>query len=388
MADTRGRAPRVVIVGLGPGDADLLTAGTLRRLAGPVPVFLRTTRHPSASVVPDATSCDDLYDQLATFDEVYAAIVERLVAAASASGEVLYAVPGSPLVAEHTVELLLRDPRVAVEIVPALSFLDLSWVRLEIDPLADGVTIVDGHRFRVDTAGSAGPFLVAQCHSNDVLSDVKLALEEPSDARRPDVRILHHLGLPDEAVLTVPWDELDRSVVADHLTSIYIPRLGAPFAAEMVRIEELMRTLRSGCPWDAEQTHASLARYVEEEAAELVEAISALTNPQNAGAPDPVDHFEEELGDVLFQVVFHACLAAEEGWFTLADVVRTLREKLVRRHPHVFPRAGFDTTAGEHAVRTSEDVVRNWERIKQAERAARNGPPVKVRPARPGSPAC
>ena len=373
MADTTRRAPRVVVVGLGPAGDDLLTAGTLRRLAGPVPVFLRTSRHPSASVVPDAATCDDLYDQLATFDEVYAAIVERLVGAASASGEVLYAVPGSPLVAERTVEILLRDPRVEVEIVPALSFLDLSWVRLGIDPLAGGVTIVDGHRFRVDTAGSAGPFLVAQCHSNDVLSDVKLALEEPSDAGRPDVRILHHLGLPDEVVLTVPWDELDRSVVADHLTSLYIPRLAAPFAVEMVRIEELMQTLRAGCPWDAEQTHASLARYVEEEAAELVEAISALTNPPIANAPDPVDHLEEELGDVLFQVVFHACLAAEEGSFTLADVVRTLHEKLVRRHPHVFPRADFDTTEGEHAVRTSEDVVRNWERIKAAERAARNG---------------
>lgn len=372
MADNPERAPRVVIVGLGPAGDDLLTSGTLRRLAGREPAFLRTSRHPSASAVPNATSFDDLYDELATFDEVYAAIVERLVAAATASGEVLYAVPGSPLVAEHTVELLLRDPRVEVEIVPALSFLDLSWVRLGIDPLADGVTIVDGHRFGVDTAGSAGPFLVAQCHSNDVLSDVKLALDLPG-SERPEVRILHHLGLPDEVVRTVPWDELDRSVTADHLTSLYIPRLAAPFAVEMVRIEELMRTLRTGCPWDGEQTHASLARYVEEEAAELVEAISALANPPSADAPDPVDHFEEELGDVLFQVVFHACLAAEEGWFTLADVVRALHEKLVRRHPHVFPRADFDTIVGEHAVRTAEDVVRNWERIKQAERAARNG---------------
>ena len=362
---------RVVVVGLGPGDADLLTAGTLKRLAGDGPRFLRTRRHPAADAVVGAQSFDHVYESSDTFDEVYASIVEHLVSAAGEAGEVVYAVPGSPLVAERTVELLLRDPRVDVELVPALSFLDLSWVRLGVDPLAESVTVIDGHRFAADTAGQAGPFLVAQCHSNEMLSDIKLAFEPPAGTELPEVRILHHLGLQDEVVTTVRWDELDRTVVADHLTSLYIPRLASPFAAEMVRIEELMRTLRAACPWDAEQTHASLAGYVTEEAAELVEAIGALAMTPAGPHIDPVAHLEEELGDVLFQVVFHACLAAEEGWFSLADVVRTLHEKLVRRHPHVFPRADFDTTTGEYAVATADDVVRNWERIKQAERAER-----------------
>ena len=368
---------RIVVVGLGPAGPDLLTAGTLARLESIPARFLRTSRHPAATAMTGDPSFDRLYEALPTFEEVYAAIVEALVDAARSHPTVLYAVPGSPVVAERTVELLVSDPRVEVEIEPALSFLDLAWVRLGLDPLAAGVRIVDGHRFAADVAGSAGPFLVAQCHSPDVLSDIKLAWDGSLDGEAgPEVRVLHHLGLADELVVTVPWHELDR-FAADHLTSIYIPALSSPFAVEMVRIEELMRTLRAGCPWDAQQTFASLAPYALEEAQELVEAIAALDADGGAdvhvspvAAVDPVAHLADELGDVLFQVLFHSCLAAEEGWFTLADVVRGLHAKLVRRHPHVFPRDDFDTTQGDHAVVTADDVVRNWERIKAAERAA------------------
>jgi len=107
--------------------------------------------------------------------------VDDLVEAAertSAEGRgVVYGVPGSPLVAEATVELLRRDGRVAVEIVPALSFLDLAWAALGIDPVATGVQLVDGTRFGIEAAGRTGPFLVAQCWSRDVLSRVKLAVD-------------------------------------------------------------------------------------------------------------------------------------------------------------------------------------------------------------------
>ena len=370
---------RVVVVGLGPAGADLVTLDTARRIAAADRVFLRTGRHPAASVAVGATTFDALYERAEDFDQVYAAIVEALVAEASRHGDVLYAVPGSPLVAERTVELLLADERVEVQICPALSFLDLSWVRLGIDPLREGVRIVDGHRFREDAAGDRGPLLVAQCHSVDVLSDIKLSLDPPAGAE-PNVTILHHLGLSDEVIVRVPWSELDRTVAADHLTSLYIPRLGTPVAAALVDIVALVRRLRDECPWDAQQTHASLSGYVIEEAYELVDAIGALGllgEPDqrgdgvvlNAAGSDAVDHFCEELGDVLFQVLFHACLAAEAGWFELGDVASTLHDKLVRRHPHVFNRSDFDTREGEYAVASADDVVRNWDTIKRGERS-------------------
>ena len=111
----------------------------------------------------EAASFDALYDAADRIEDVYAGIVEALVADASEHGEVLYAVPGSPVVAERTVELLAADGRVDVELVPALSFLDLAWVRLGVDPVERGVRLVDGHRFAVAAAGERGPLLVGQC---------------------------------------------------------------------------------------------------------------------------------------------------------------------------------------------------------------------------------
>src|SRR5690606_26423706 len=140
------------------------------------------------------------------------------VAAARDAGEVLYLVPGSPVVAERTVELLLAEPDLAVEVLPALSFADLAWARLGLDPVAAGARLVDGRQFAAAAAGSTGPFLVAQCDQPHVLSDVKLAVEEG-----PTVVVLQRLGLPDETITEVAWDDLDRVVQPDHLTSLWVP---------------------------------------------------------------------------------------------------------------------------------------------------------------------
>lgn len=117
------------------------------------------------------------------------------------------------------------------------------------------------------------------------------------------------------------------------------------------RLMNLMRRLRApgGCPWDAEQTHESLKRYLLEETYEVFEAIDKN---------DP-DLLKEELGDLLLQPVFHAAIAEEKGVFTMDDVLEAICDKLVRRHPHVF---------GEERVKTAEEQVENWERIKKAEK--------------------
>jgi tetrapyrrole methylase family protein/MazG family protein len=326
-----------------------------------VPVrWLRTARHPSAAAVAGARSFDYLYESAGTLEAVYAGIVDALVESARAEGHVVYAVPGSPSVAERTVELLRQDDRVTTVVLPAVSFADLAFERLGIDPLAAGARIVDGHRFAVESAGRAGPLLVGQCDCSQVLSEVKLAIGAVMDqipvpgCGAGRVTVLQRLGLPEESVLTIAWDDLDRVVEPDHLTSVWVPELGQPFASEIVRLEELARTLRARCPWDREQTHASLTRYLLEESYEVLEAIEEL-----GAEGEGYDHLEEELGDVLFQVVFHATLASEEGWFALADVARTVHDKLVSRHPHVF---------GTVDAKTPEDVARNWELIKRKEK--------------------
>jgi len=194
---------------------------------------------------------------------------------------------------------------------------------------------------------------VAECDSRTVLSDIKLSVDAP--AGQAEVVILHHLGLADEVVRSVAWDDLDRTMEPDHLTSLWVPHLAAPVAGELVRFAELVRTLRRRCPWDREQTHLSLTRHLLEETYEVLEAVQELATT----GPDGFVHLEEELGDLLFQVVFHATLAAEEGAFTLADVARTVHDKLVGRHPHVFGSVVADTPGA---------VMRNWEQIKKAEK--------------------
>lgn len=360
---TRGQAPGlplVTVVGLGPGSPGLVTAETLDAIRAVPARFLRTDRHPSAHLVPGAQTFDYLYEQADELPQVYAGIVDALVKAAleAPGGHILYAVPGSPMVAERSVELLRADPRVRAAVLPAVSFLDLAFQRLGVDPLGAGARIIDGHRFAIEAAGYQGAALIGQCDSASVLSEVKLAIGAVLEQQRageegaPELVVLQRLGSADEVVTRVPWYDLDRSVVPDHLTSLWAPRLALPFAPEMARLDELVRTLRAKCPWDRQQTHQSLTRYLLEESYEVVEAIDELVT-------DGYGHLEEELGDVLFQVFFHSALAAEQGQFTVADVARTVHDKLVARHPHVF---------GDVQARTPEEVVRNWEQIKRAEK--------------------
>lgn len=359
--------PLITVVGIGPAGPDHLSIATRTVLATATRGFLRTKRHPAAVVLAGVDSFDRHYEDSATFDEVYSKIVEELVReaqdAAVTGGHVVYGVPGSPLVAERTVELLRADPRVRLQVIPSISFLDLAWERLGVDPLSAGVRLVDGTRFAEDAAGERGPFLVAQCWSKDVLSAIKLAVDPAAVHSLPPVTVLSHLGLDDEWVQQVEWWDLDRVVEPDQLTSVWIPTLGEPISSDMARLQELVRTLRLQCPWDREQTHSSLAAHLLEEAYEVIDAIDALSQADAAGDPaaqaSATGNLREELGDLLVQVVFHACLAEERGRFTLGDVAADVHDKLVARHPHVF---------GDVTATTPEQVVDNWEHLKLEEK--------------------
>lgn len=357
--------PTVVVVGLGPAGAELLLPAARAAFDRVARRYARTARHPAIDdlAVDGVTfdALDRLYDSGDDLEAVYAAIADFLVEAARAHGEIVYAVPGSPNVAERTVQLL-EVAAVDLRIVPGLSFADLAWARLGVDPLG-GARVVDARAFVIEAAGVAGPMLLAQCDSRFVLSDVKLALLEML-APGHEVVVLQRLGLADESVVTLPLAELDRGVEPDHLTSVYVDTGELAVASELARLVALAERLRGpgGCPWDASQTHHSLRRHVLEEAYEVVEAIDALP----PGAPGGVvalgdyDALEDELGDLLFQVVIQSVLAAEAGGFTVADVARRIHDKLVRRHPHVF---------GDARVGSAEEVVANWEQIKRDERA-------------------
>ena len=135
-----------------------------------------------------------------------------------------------------------------------------------------------------------------------------------------------------------------------------VPTTPHPELDELIAVLEKLRA-PGGCVWDREQTHASLVQYLVEETFELVDAIEAGTR----------DELIEELGDVLYQVIFHADIAAEAGEFTLEDVAAHMRQKMVARHPHVFG----DATGRIVAAETADDVVATWEKVKAVEKAHR-----------------
>lgn len=323
-------SPRIDIVGLGPADADLTTARTTELINTRDQVYFRTLEHPAAQVFEDPVSFDHVYEAEPDFESVYQRIVDELVAHAHDAAQrgqepPVYVVPGSPVVAEHTVELLLAHPEVDAVVHPALSFIDLTWVRLQVDPVAIGARIIDGHQLDQQLRFGSGPALIAQCSDAGILSNVKLSIEDPPDV---PVTILHHLGLPDEQIIVVPWEDMDRTLTPDHLTSLWVPQFGATSGSSLERFDSLVTELIDADPWKQEQTHRSLIPYLYEEAEECAVALEQYDEYTGEGSSAVVS----ELGDVLYQVVFHSVLGKQDGWFTLTDVIASIDNKLRSRH--------------------------------------------------------
>lgn len=356
-ADTDGG---IVIVGLGPGDASLLTVEARDVLAATPVVWLRTRRHPTVHALPSGPryeSFDDLYDTLGTFDAVYEAIVSRVVEVASAEGGAVYAVPGHPLFGEATVrEIRGRAAAAGIDarIVAAVSFVDVAADALGLDPLEDGLLVLDALALNagVRLAVPERPTLVAQVYDRRVAGEVKLALLEAYPPDHP-VRIVRAAGTGESAVIETALAELDRADRFDHLATLYLPPV--PMTEDVRSFEGVraivaqLRAPEGGCPWDLEQTHETLKRFLIEEAYEALDAIESATSGRMA----------EELGDLLMQVLLHAQIGEDEGAFAIEDVLSAIGRKLVRRHPHVF---------GDVIVSGAHEVVKNWDELKKAER--------------------
>lgn len=338
------------VVGLGPGAPGLLTLQAADLLRGGLPVLLRTRHHPTVETMDGASafaSCDDLYQGGASFETVYPAVVARVMERAR-GGDLVYAVPGHPLVAERTVTALIAAARAAgveVRVYPAVSFADAAAAELGID--FGDVQLCDALDLRID---AQRPALIAQVFDRDTCTALKLALLDIYPAEHV-VTVLRASGTPGAAVRTVALAEIDHTPFS-YLDSVFVPPLAAEddvrrFDGLFAIVERLHSP--DGCPWDREQTHETLRPHLLEESYEALEAIDS---------GDPVK-LAEELGDVLLQVLMHAAVGVREETFTFADVVEQIARKLVRRHPHVF---------GETSARTAEEVYQNWEALKQKEK--------------------
>lgn len=351
---------KITIVGLGPGKFGLITLETWNKITSADKLILRTAIHPTVSEIDKQhisyTTCDEFYEHDASFEQVYNDIAAKIIAEA-AQHDVVYAVPGSPLVAERTVVLIrekAQKANIELEVMAGMSFLEVLYQRLNIDPI-DGLTILDACDLaNLPDDDILTSLVITQVYDKRVASDTKLTLMDYYPEDFP-ITFVRNLSLPDEEIRQIPLYELDRQEHIDHLTSIYLEKPPAHEQRfDLTPLEDIIKTLRSpgGCPWDIVQTHKSLRRNLIEEVYEVIEAID-LENK---------DLLCEELGDLLMQIVFHARMAEEAGYFSMQDVIDGITEKLIRRHPHVF---------GDVSVKDAGEVLVNWEAIKRAEKKDR-----------------
>ena len=352
----------ITILGLGPGNPNALTLQARDVLEHADEIFLRTREHPTVGALPPhlkVHSFDHLYETLNDFDAIYSAIATEIVARGE-RGDVLYAVPGNPLFGESSVQKILalaRAKEIATRLIAGLSFVDAACAALALDPLARGLQVADATdlaRQHFPHLDPDQPVLVGQVYSRAVASDCKLTLLALYPPDHPVTRV-EAAGTLQQNVETIALAELDRTEAFGLLTTLYVPPL--PLASSVNALAEVIARLRApdGCPWDREQTHQSVRKDFLEECYEVLETLDE----------GDVPHLREELGDLLFHVLFQAQIASESGEFLLTDVTADIAEKLIRRHPHVF---------GGVAAKDADAAIESWESVKRRENGGKAKP--------------
>lgn len=345
---------KIEVIGLGAGDLDQLPLGIYKKLTTKTsPIWVRTKDHPVVTQLTEEgvhfESFDAYYEQEDTFESVYEQIARKLITH-SKEQSIIYAVPGHPMLAEQTVQLLLKQSEVSVDVAGGQSYLDDLFTSLKIDPI-DGFQFVDGTAFERSQLNYEQHIVFCQVYDRYVASEVKLELLEdlPADYL---ITIVEAAGSTDEVLTTIPLEELDHTLEVSNLTSVYVP----PVPKELLnhtfsRLREVITTLRGphGCEWDKKQTHETLREYLIEEVYEVIDAIDAADD----------EAIIEELGDVLLQVMLHSQIGEDDGYFTINDVIQGITNKMIYRHPHVF----------KHS---SGDPSKTWDELKSAAQGTRD----------------
>lgn len=358
----------IYVIGLGAGSEAHLTTETLDILNKQnKDLYLRTEIHPTVNYLTknqiEYKSFDYLYKKSESFAEIYEEITDNLIEYAKEK-DLVYAVPGNPLVAEKSVFLLIdkaKKHNLEIKVFPALSSLEVIYASLKIDPL-DGLIITDATNMKPSKIKRGISLMIVQVYAQHIASEVKLALSEIYPDTYP-ITVVKSAGIEnEERIEEIPLYQLDRLDWIDHLTTVYIDANRFPLPDEDVevsgnteidRLVNIVSYLRSpnGCPWDREQTHSSIKKHIIEEAYEVIEAIEL----------NDMELFKDELGDLLLQVVLQSQIAVESGEFDFEDVAQAIGDKLIRRHPHVFGEKNPDLKDGH-------DVKNMWEKLKNKEK--------------------
>lgn len=359
-------AKGLIIAGLGPGDPDAVPPAVTEAAKKAARILARTEKHPALKAISrfnlEYESFDAMYETHSDFPALYKNISQKVLESALKE-QTLYLVPGNPMIAEITVEMILsmcKQKNLPVTVIPAAGFTEAVPAALgRACPsgysLVDAYDIYNGSRKSISTYV---PCMIFQLHDRLLVSSVKIFLLEfyPEDFEVFVVRGACIPGL--QSIDKVPLVELDRRSDYDHLTTIFIPELKEGKDEKEVFWQTgwhgfmaILGQLRgkNGCPWDKEQTYESLTRYILEEAHEVVSAV----------LEKDVNKLKEELGDLLLEIGLYCQIAMERGDFLPGDVIQGISEKMVRRHPHVF---------GEENLVSADQVRERWAEIKRTEK--------------------
>lgn len=339
---------KITVVSLGPGPRECLTLGALSAMEQAKKLVLRTAQCDAAAYLSEKglsfETLDALHDSCEDFDELCQRAAERLLAIA-AETDLCYAVFDA--CADETVKAL--SVKAALELIPGM-------------PLsAPFLAAAPQEKIEIQTASSLSltstqnPLLILECNSRMLMGECKLELLRWLDAEQ---KILFFPPSHEarRTFIEMPLADLDRQPAYDHTCAALIPPLPLTQRTrfdfnDLLRVMEILRG-EDGCPWDKEQDHHSLRKYLIEEAYEAAAAIDE----------EDWEHVADELGDVLLQVVFHAHVGRQYGTMELSDITTDICRKMIDRHRHIF---------GTDQCETAEDVLKNWEKIKKEERGFR-----------------
>ena len=355
----------LTVVGLGPGPLDLMTVRARDRLWNAHDLYLQTRDHPVIAHLPQSLQLHD-FDAVSqrslSREDAENTISQKLLDLAQGAEGVLYAVPGHPLIGNTFVPGLLKRGQasgISIEIIAGVSLVDTALDALASDaheqwsPDAHlGLQLLEPLHPAIEPGR---PALVALILGQQMVLQLKKDLLKLYPTEH-EVIVLPVAQADDGTkIARVPLANLEAMVQRDEAFSLYIPPL--PLEQNVASFEGLcaiVARLRApnGCPWDREQTHASLKPYIIEEAYETLEALDL----------GDLSALREELGDLLLNILLHCQIGYEAGEFDTTEVIRAIAEKLIRRHPHVF---------GDLKLATPQEVKDNWEALKGKERAAR-----------------
>ena len=346
--------PVITVVSLGPGDPRLLTLQTAEALRQSRCLILRTARHRTAAWLRNEgilfSDFDALYDEYDDFDALHAEIAKRLWATARQKN-VTFAVMDAQTDGAVRALRAACPPDGKVTVLPGVTMADSCMALLPEEFEQSGKVRILPAMDAIEASHDPDmPLIITEIFDRVLASDLKLHL---SDIYGDEARVVF---FPSSAKINrkpiiMPMMETDRQRTYDHTVCLYIPAAGIE-KRERYCFEDLLKVmhlLRQRCPWDGEQTHESLRKYLIEEAYEAIGAIDE----------DDMDHLADELGDVLLQIAFHSDIAQEFGEFTISDVTTNIVRKMIYRHAHIF---------GNVHCETADEVTQSWEKLKKAEK--------------------